>query len=883
LDDLNCKHNYRIVNKKRYFFNDKPEGFLKNELFIDQVNNLIANIEKCNEQQVSTDLIYKETCDILINEMETFLPFKCLSKKSNKLFKQHKPYWDKDLSNHWKEMVFAEKEYLKHKNNKHKGISRQIFLTKRKSFDKLLRKKERNYNSNLINNLEKINVTNPKEFWKKINSFNKQSSRKIPKAVRINEEIVYNLDKVCNKWVHDYDLLLNKEESPNNFDDQFYNEICSLLKNMENFNTEPNIMLNQDISYHEVEYQIKLAKNNKSSGIDNIPNEVLKNNHVTLALYKLFSHCFNSKKVPSAWKKAVIVPIPKSNDADEYNPLSYRGISLLSCISKIYTGILNNRIVKYLETLNLLCEEQYGFVRGKSCEQQVYNFYSILQNRKKLKLDSFVCFIDFSKAFDKVNRNLLFYNLLRYNIDGKLYDAIKSLYSETISCIQLDDIQTEWFEILLGVRQGDTLSPTLFNIFINELAKQIKQLNLGIKLGQYNISMLMYADDIVLLAENETDLKTMLDTLTIWCNKWRLTVNENKSGIMHVRSARKSQSNCEFYIDQKRIPNISSYKYLGVIFDEHLTFKKCSKAIAESAGRALSKIIGKFQNFKNINCRIFTKLYYTCVWPILDYCSSIWSYGNYFEAEKIQNRAIRYFLGIHRNSCIAAYQGEMGWLFTKYKYYTSMLRLWNRIMRLPSDNLTRCIFEYNMQNFNENSWEGNIFEIFNKLQMINNFYNGDEIDVKMVENKLYDICNSEWQDILASKTKLRTYCLIKNQLETENYLLLNVPKYKRSIFTQLRIGTLPLEIEVGRYYRKSIENRICKLCSLDIEDEIHFLCICPKLKDIRVNFFKTLSVNLNVLPLDNFFLIMTHNECKSVINFVYQLWKKRSSLLFETS
>ena len=91
--------------------------------------------------------------------------------------------------------------------------------------------------------------------------------------------------------------------------------------------------------------------------------------------------------------------------------------------------------------------------------------------------------------------------------------------------------------------------------------------------------------------------------------------------------------------------------------------------------------------------------------------------------------------------------------------------------------------------------------------------------------------------------KLRTYSLYKNEILTEPYVSCRVSKYKRSLFCQLRIGILPLEIETGRHYRLKLEDRICKICEEAIEDEIHFLCMCPGLKNIRTAYYKIFHIN----------------------------------------
>ena len=187
-----------------------------------------------------------------------------------------------------------------------------------------------------------------------------------------------------------------------------------------------------------------------------------------------------------------------------------------------------------------------------------------------------------------IDRSLLLYKLLKTKISGKIYFAVKSLLINTYSCIKLNKFLTDWFHTSSGVRQGDTLSPTLFNIFINDLAENIKELNLGIKIGDINLSVLLYADDIAVIAENEKDLQTMLNYIEQWCNKWKLVINSMKSQVVHFRKRRRPRTSCKFHIGENEIDIVQCYKYLGVIFDEYLNFKQCEETLADAAARALA-------------------------------------------------------------------------------------------------------------------------------------------------------------------------------------------------------------------------------------------------------------------------------------------------------
>ena len=252
-------------------------------------------------------------------------------------------------------------------------------------------------------------------------------------------------------------------------------------------------------------------------------------------LFEFFNLCFDQSTIPNVWLKAIIFPIPKSKDCDPRLPLNYRGISLLSCISKIYSKILNNRLSNYLEDNNLLVSEQNGFRKQRSCQDHLFSLNAVVKNRLSKNMSTYAAFIDLRKAFDCVNREFLYYKLGKFGIVGKLYFAIKSLYKQTESCVQLNDIYTDWFNIESGVRQGDSLSPTLFALFVNDLAKDVNKLNLGIDINGRNLCMLLYADDIVLLSDSPENLQSLLSELNKWCDKWQMKINCDKSKIMHFR------------------------------------------------------------------------------------------------------------------------------------------------------------------------------------------------------------------------------------------------------------------------------------------------------------------------------------------------------------
>lgn len=144
-------------------------------------------------------------------------------------------------------------------------------------------------------------------------------------------------------------------------------------------------------------------------------------------------------------------------------------MTILSCLGKLFTAVLNERLCKYSNEVNLLEDNQFGFRSSYSTTDSIFTLYSFFEILKSKKKKIFYAFIDFEKAFDKVWRNALWFKLLQSNINRKIYNVIFNLYQKLKSCVTYNDCKTEFFPCEMGVRQGKNLSPFLFSIFVNDI------------------------------------------------------------------------------------------------------------------------------------------------------------------------------------------------------------------------------------------------------------------------------------------------------------------------------------------------------------------------------------------------------------------------------
>ena len=361
------------------------------------------------------------------------------------------------------------------------------------------------------------------------------------------------------------------------------------------------------------------------------------------------------------------------------------------------------------------------------------------------------------KAFDRVNKDLLLLRLLEYGIDGKLYNSIKNMYDDNKSSILLNNLSTDWFNVTSGVRQGDTLSPTLFSLFINALAVGVKNLNLGIDIGGKKLSILLYADDIVLMSESEENLQKILDYCYKWCNKWMLKINEDKSNVVHFRKTRKPCTLFQFQCGNCYLKTVPPYTYLGIPFDEHLTFVHCINNKTCAASTAFGKLISTCQSLKDVGYNTYCQLYDPLVEPVQDYASEIWGFKNTEICNKVHENARRFYLGVHKFTPLPALYGEMGWIAVKYRHYLSTFRFWNRMMKLPNTSITRHVFQrdIDLSMTNKNNWCSNFKQLLVRLSLHGeSLWKTNCFDLNEIKSKLFKLMETTWLIDMHNKPKL---------------------------------------------------------------------------------------------------------------------------------
>lgn len=406
---------------------------------------------------------------------------------------------------------------------------------------------------------------------------------------------------------------------------------------------------------------VRTMKNKNSSGHDEIPITVIKHHidSIIKPLSYIINNVFKAGIFPDDLKKSLVKPYFKKGNSEDFS--NYRPISLITSFAKIIEKILANRLVKFLQKFEALSGNQHGFIKKKSTETAVFEFtQEVLHSLENGEIPAGL-FVDFSRAFDCVQHDILLAKLERYGIRGLAFKLLKNYLENRKQLVVLDHKDAQFISseksVLMGVPQGTILGPILFVIYINDLPEIFQsQHNLQLR-ETLNAKTFLYADDTNILVSSK-DLATAMNGLKVamnriknWCTDNYLILNDDKTKVSiftGVRSNVMIPDNITF--DNNDINITPQVKLLGIDLDKHLNWG----SHCESLSSRLNKVVYTLKVLREkVDLNTLKVVYYSNFQSLLSYGIIFW--GGSSQAEGLfisQKMAIRIMFRMKfRQSC----------------------------------------------------------------------------------------------------------------------------------------------------------------------------------------------------------------------------------------
>ena len=538
--------------------------------------------------------------------------------------------------------------------------------------------------------IEKIK-SNPKFFYSYAKSLSKIKSS-INMLFDSKGEVTTNTQKMADLLQKQFSSVFSDPDSPDIQDPDFPPPTIQHPQQ-----PDLDFMLTDDA----IASAIKAIPSDSASGPDGIPAIVLKNcaKELLSPLRIIWEESFDRGTVPKYYKDTIITPLYKKGD--RARAVNYRPVALTSHVIKVFERVIRGSMVDFIEKNQLLCDNQHGFRAGRSCLTQLLSHVDDIVQGLTKNADTDAIYLDFAKAFDKVDHKLLLKKLRRLGFHEKLVQWIESFLTGREQRVVLDGVSSVAAIVLSGVPQGTVLGPLLFILFINDM-----------KLCVTGSIIRFFADDTRILRHiySLADTKVLQeDLLSVvqWAKRNNMALHEDKFELLvHRHRHNNSLSNYPFAIldqtyqvsDGNMLYPAEAVKDLGVIVSSDLSWTPHVSMIAERARKVAAWVLSAF---KTRNKLTMMTLYKSLIRSHLEYCCPLWSSS--------KNADIQQLEGVQRTftSRIAGYRHLNYWQRLKALNLMSLQRRRERYMIIHMWKILhgQCPNDINIQ-FSQSSRHG---------------------------------------------------------------------------------------------------------------------------------------------------------------------------------
>ena len=310
--------------------------------------------------------------------------------------------------------------------------------------------------------------------------------------------------------------------------------------------------------------------------------------------------------------------------------------------------MINKRLNLFCDENNSRSDAQFGFRKDRSTIDAMFTLLNLVQNFLNKKKRLYVAFVDLQKCFDSIYRNALWFKLYKLGIQGKVLRVMKNMYLHVKSCVKNFNDVSNFFEHSVELRQGEILSPILASLFLEDLELFLQNKNdSGIIIDDIVIILLLFADDMAIIAKSPHELQENLDNLHEYCEKWGLQVNEAKTKIMVFRKRGKLKDDERWYYNGTLLDVTDDFNYLGCIFHYTGTFASHVEHVVGKSLKNLNFLLHKCRKIP-VSLKTQCQLFDSFVGSTLCYGSEICGYSKSKEVERVHLKFLKRILGVKR-------------------------------------------------------------------------------------------------------------------------------------------------------------------------------------------------------------------------------------------
>jgi len=371
-----------------------------------------------------------------------------------------------------------------------------------------------------------------------------------------------------------------------------------------------------------VERTINEMKRGKAAGLDNLTAEHLQYCHSLLpaVLAKLFNFIILTGHIPAGFGYSYTVPIPKQKDnvfSKAHTVDDFRGISISPVISKVFEHCILARFRRYFVTN----DNQFSYKRRLGCTTALHTFRCAVDHYVKNGSTVNLCALDLSKAFDRLNHHGLYIKLMERLLPVQILKVMENWFSACLTCVKWRGCFSQFFRLDTGTRQGGVLSPVLFNIYLDDMVSIVNKSGIGCHIRNVSVAILVYADDILLLAPSVCSLQSLVNICYRELNCLGMEINAKKTVCMRIGSG--FQRNCaDITIGNGLVISwVDKCRYLGAVIMSSSVFKcefsNCKKAFY----RAFNSTFGRIGRMAS--AEVIIELVKKKCLPVLLYASEV--------------------------------------------------------------------------------------------------------------------------------------------------------------------------------------------------------------------------------------------------------------------